>query len=212
VKSTVLPGKASDDSKFKDYFEYQRAARDDPVASHAGHSSRRGGRRAAVARGGAGRGDHRTPHPRDPEGRRAAQQLTLVATDAYKRILAPPSKSSCAWSSRRAPTTRRSRSSVAISSSCSLPRRPASARGGTRPGLPHRVSRSPWSVPPAPWCTPTRCTCIRKTASPAPFARWRPGSPRAHRHRQRDGEPRNGDAGQGGAARTRCTARRRSSW
>jgi uncharacterized protein len=87
VKSTVVKEKKSDDSKFKDYFEYS-----EPLGTIPSH------RMLAIRRGEAeGELIWRVEPPldeinaritRDVTGdRKATQQLTLVATDAYKRLL-----------------------------------------------------------------------------------------------------------------------------
>ncbi|MCC7322841.1 MAG: RNA-binding transcriptional accessory protein [Gemmatimonadaceae bacterium] len=88
VKSTVLPGKASDASKFKDYFEFSESL--GTIPSHRMLAIRRGEAEEELM--------WRIEAPVEAiitrltreilEGRRAAQQLTLAATDAYKRILA----------------------------------------------------------------------------------------------------------------------------
>jgi uncharacterized protein len=89
VRSTVLPGKASDASKFKDYFDYR-----EPLGTIPSH------RMLAIRRGEAEEElGWRIEAPADAivarltreltEGRRATQQLTLVAADAHKRLLAP---------------------------------------------------------------------------------------------------------------------------
>ncbi|MFP5355668.1 MAG: Tex-like N-terminal domain-containing protein, partial [Gemmatimonadota bacterium] len=88
VTSTVQPGKATDASKFKDYFDYR-----EPLGTIPSH------RMLAIRRGEAE--DElmwRIEAPVDAitarltrevlDGRRATQQLTLVAADAYKRLLA----------------------------------------------------------------------------------------------------------------------------
>ncbi|GMV11773.1 MAG TPA: Tex family protein [Gemmatimonadaceae bacterium] len=88
VRSTVQPGKASDASKFKDYFDYS-----EPLGSIPSH------RMLAIRRGEAEEElIWRIEAPVDAittrltreilDGRRATQQLTLVAGDAYKRLLA----------------------------------------------------------------------------------------------------------------------------
>lgn len=88
VRSTVPPGKASDASKFKDYFDYS-----EPLGSIPSH------RMLAIRRGEAEEELlWRIEAPSDAivarlvreltDGRRATQQLTQVAADAYKRLLA----------------------------------------------------------------------------------------------------------------------------
>ncbi|MEP7380430.1 MAG: Tex family protein [Gemmatimonadota bacterium] len=87
VKSLVQPGKASDASKFKDYFEYS-----EPLGSIPSH------RMLAIRRGEAEEELlWRIEAPADAivarltrellDSRGAIQQLTLVAADAYKRLL-----------------------------------------------------------------------------------------------------------------------------
>lgn len=89
VRSTVLADKKRDDSKFKDYFDYS-----EPLASIPSH------RMLAIRRGEAeGELSWKIEAPiedivprlvRETIGnRRAVQQLTLAAQDAYKRIIAP---------------------------------------------------------------------------------------------------------------------------
>ena len=89
VKSSVIPEKRRDDSKFKDYFEYSEAR--GSIPSH---------RMLAIRRGEAeGELFWRVDAPveeihgrlvREVAGsRRAVRQLTLVATDSYKRLLSP---------------------------------------------------------------------------------------------------------------------------
>jgi len=88
VRSTVQPGKASDASKFKDYFDYS-----EPLGSIPSH------RMLAIRRGEAEEElMWRIEAPAEAivarlvrelvDARSATQQLTLVATDAYKRLLA----------------------------------------------------------------------------------------------------------------------------
>ena len=89
VKSSVMTGKASDDSKYKDYFDYAESL--GTIPSH----------RMLAIRRGETEGDllWRVEAPveeitarmvREVIGHRtASQQLTLVATDAYKRLLSP---------------------------------------------------------------------------------------------------------------------------
>ncbi len=90
VKSTVQKGKDDEASKFKDYFDYS-----EPLGSIPSH------RMLAIRRGEAEEVlQWRIEAPvesitarltREVVGnRRAVQQLTLVATDAYKRLLATP--------------------------------------------------------------------------------------------------------------------------
>ncbi len=88
VKSVVMTGKASDASRFKDYFEYEEAL--GTIPSH---------RMLAIRRGEAeGELQWQVVAPAEQivarllreigEPRRATSQLTLVAADAYKRLLA----------------------------------------------------------------------------------------------------------------------------
>jgi len=89
VRSTVLPGKASDASKFKDYFDFGEAL--GTIPSHRMLAIRRGEAEEELL--------WRVEAPAEAivmrmvrevtAGRRAPQQLTLVANDAYKRLLAP---------------------------------------------------------------------------------------------------------------------------
>ena len=88
VKSNVIKDKATDDSKFKDYFEYSEAITSIP--SH---------RMLAIRRGETeGQLQWKIEAPVDEinarlaretvDARKATQQLTLAAADAYKRIIA----------------------------------------------------------------------------------------------------------------------------
>ena len=88
VRSAVIKDKAADDSKFKDYFEYS-----EPITTIPSH------RMLAIRRGEAeGQLQWRIEAPvdeisarlaRETVGdRRAVQQLTIAAADAYKRIIA----------------------------------------------------------------------------------------------------------------------------
>lgn len=89
VKSMVAEGKARDDSKFKDYFEYSEAL--GTIPSHRMLAIRRGETEGELL--------WRVEAPVDVINgrlanevvgqRKATAQLTLVATDAYKRLLAP---------------------------------------------------------------------------------------------------------------------------
>jgi uncharacterized protein len=89
VRSTAIAGKEKEVSKFQDYYDYSEPLRDMP--SHRILAIRRGEAEgfltwtvvAPVEEIGAGL-DRRIVAPR-----RAAAQLRLVATDAYKRLLAP---------------------------------------------------------------------------------------------------------------------------
>lgn len=89
VKSTVLAEKRSDESKFKDYFDYS-----EPLGAIPSH------RMLAIRRGEAeGELMWRIEAPSEDitarltrevsDARRATAQLSLVAADAYKRLLAP---------------------------------------------------------------------------------------------------------------------------
>ena len=89
VKSSVLAEKRSDESKFKDYFEFSESL--GTIPSHRMLAIRRGETEGELL--------WRVEAPVEElnarlatevvGSRRAAQQLTLVATDAYKRLLAP---------------------------------------------------------------------------------------------------------------------------
>ncbi|MBL0171602.1 MAG: RNA-binding transcriptional accessory protein [Gemmatimonadaceae bacterium] len=89
VKSSVIPEKRSDDSKFKDYFEYTEAL--GTIPSHRMLAIRRGEAEGELFwRVEAPVEEIQARMARDVTGtRRAVQQLTLVATDAYKRLLSP---------------------------------------------------------------------------------------------------------------------------
>ncbi|BAH37058.1 MAG TPA: RNA-binding transcriptional accessory protein [Gemmatimonas aurantiaca] len=89
VKSTVLAEKKSDESKFKDYFEFSESL--GTIPSHRMLAIRRGETEGELL--------WRVEAPVDEinarlageviGSRKATQQLTLVAADAYKRLLAP---------------------------------------------------------------------------------------------------------------------------
>ena len=89
VRSTVLTGKASDESKFKDYFDYSEAL--GTIPSHRMLAIRRGETEEELM--------WRVEAPvtdinarltsEITTGRRATSQLGLVAPDCYRRILAP---------------------------------------------------------------------------------------------------------------------------
>lgn len=89
VKSMVIAEKKSDDSKFKDYFEYAESL--GTIPSHRMLAIRRGETEGELLwRVEAPVEELNTRLSREVVGtRRATQQLTLVATDAYKRLLAP---------------------------------------------------------------------------------------------------------------------------
>lgn len=89
IKSTVLAEKKSDDSKFKDYFDYAEAL--GTIPSHRMLAIRRGETEGELLwRVEAPVEELQTRLASEVIGsRRAAAQLTLVATDAYKRLLAP---------------------------------------------------------------------------------------------------------------------------
>ncbi len=88
VRSSVQPGEARDDSKFKDYFDYNEPL--GTIPSHRMLAIRRGEAEGALL--------WRIEAPAEAivarltremlDGRNAATQLTLVAADAYKRLLA----------------------------------------------------------------------------------------------------------------------------
>ncbi len=88
VRSSVQPGEARDDSKFKDYFDYNEPL--GTIPSHRMLAIRRGEAEGALL--------WRIEAPAEAivarltrellDGRSAAAQLTLVAADAYKRLLA----------------------------------------------------------------------------------------------------------------------------
>ncbi|MEO6447401.1 MAG: Tex family protein [Gemmatimonadaceae bacterium] len=88
VRSSVLPGKASDASKYKDYFDYSEPL--GGIPSHRMLAIRRGEAEEELL--------WRIEAPAEAitarltrdltDGRRATRQLSLVAADAYKRLLA----------------------------------------------------------------------------------------------------------------------------
>lgn len=89
VKSSVLADKKSDESKFKDYFEFSEAL--GTIPSHRMLAIRRGETEGELLwRVEAPVEDINAKLATEVIGsRKAVQQLTLVAADAYKRLLAP---------------------------------------------------------------------------------------------------------------------------
>jgi uncharacterized protein len=89
VKSTVIAEKKSDDSKFKDYFEFSESL--GTIPSHRMLAIRRGETEGELIwRVEAPVEEINARLAREVIGdRKAAQQLTLVAADAYKRLLSP---------------------------------------------------------------------------------------------------------------------------
>jgi uncharacterized protein len=89
VKSSVMTGKASDESKFKDYFDYAESL--GTIPSHRMLAIRRGETEGELMwRVEAPLEEINARMARDVTGSRtASQQLTLVAADAYKRLLSP---------------------------------------------------------------------------------------------------------------------------
>ena len=89
VKSTVIADKKQDDSKFKDYFEYAEPLA--TIPSHRMLAIRRGETEGELLwRVEAPVDDINARLAREVTGtRRATHQLALVASEAYKRILAP---------------------------------------------------------------------------------------------------------------------------
>jgi len=89
VKSSVLTDKRSDDSKFKDYFDFSESL--GTIPSHRMLAIRRGETEGELLwRVEAPVEDLTARLTREAIGeRKATTQLTLVATDAYKRLLAP---------------------------------------------------------------------------------------------------------------------------
>ncbi|HYW31591.1 MAG TPA: Tex family protein [Gemmatimonas sp.] len=89
VKSTVLSDKASDDSKFKDYFDFSEPL--GTIPSHRMLAIRRGETEGELLwRVEAPVEDITARLAREVIGeRRATAQLTLVAADAYRRLLSP---------------------------------------------------------------------------------------------------------------------------
>jgi len=89
VKSTVLTDKASDDSKFKDYFDFSESL--GTIPSHRMLAIRRGETEGELLwRVEAPLDDINARLAREVIGpRKANEQLTLVAADCYRRILAP---------------------------------------------------------------------------------------------------------------------------
>ncbi len=88
VKSAVLPDKASEASRFKDYFDFEEAL--GTIPSHRMLAIRRGEAEGELQWHIAAPAEQITTRlTREvTEGRRAAALLTLVAADAYKRLLA----------------------------------------------------------------------------------------------------------------------------
>jgi uncharacterized protein len=89
VRSTVMTGKARDDSKFKDYFDFSESL--GTIPSHRMLAIRRGETEEELLwRIEAPVEEITARLARDVVGsRKAGQQLTAVAADAYKRLLAP---------------------------------------------------------------------------------------------------------------------------
>lgn len=89
VKSSVIAEKKSDESKFKDYFEFSESL--GTIPSHRMLAIRRGETEGELLwRIEAPVEDINTRLQQEVIGRRkAVQQLTLVCTDTYKRLLAP---------------------------------------------------------------------------------------------------------------------------
>lgn len=89
VKSMVIAEKKSDDSKFRDYFEYAEAL--GTIPSHRMLAIRRGETEGELLwRVEAPLEEIQARLAREVTGaRRAVQQLALVAADAYKRLLSP---------------------------------------------------------------------------------------------------------------------------
>lgn len=89
VKSSVMTGKASDESKFKDYFDYAESL--GTIPSHRMLAIRRGETEGDLMwRVEAPLEEITARLAREVTGdRQASQQLTMVATDAYKRLLSP---------------------------------------------------------------------------------------------------------------------------
>jgi uncharacterized protein len=89
VKSTVLADKKHDDSKYKDYFDYAEGL--GTIPSHRMLAIRRGETEGELMWRVEAPVDELTARlNREVVGtRKAAQQLTLVAADAYKRLLSP---------------------------------------------------------------------------------------------------------------------------
>ena len=136
---------------------------------------------------------------------RAPAQLALVGAGRVQAAArARRSRSSCASSSRRAPTRRRSRSSARTSSSCCSPAGRRARRLGLDPGFRTGVKVAVVSRTGALRRTPTRCTCTRRTASPASLLRARRAARRGARSRSATARRR--------ARPRRSCARRCASW
>ncbi len=89
VKSSVMTGKASDESKFKDYFDFSESL--GTIPSHRMLAIRRGETEGDLLwRIEAPVEELTAKLTHDVQGsRRATQQLALVAAEAYKRLLSP---------------------------------------------------------------------------------------------------------------------------
>jgi len=89
VKSSVMTGKASDESKFKDYFDFSESL--GTIPSHRMLAIRRGETEGDLLWRIEAPVDELTAKlAHDVQGsRRATQQLALVAAEAYKRLLSP---------------------------------------------------------------------------------------------------------------------------
>ena len=199
--------------RFKDYFDF-----DEPLGTIPSH------RMLAIRRGEAeGELQWQVEAPAEQitgrltrevtEGRRGTGQLALVAADAYKRLLAVGDRGGAA---RGAQDARRRRGHHHLRAQ---PRAAAAlvtgrreARDRLRSRLPHRReggggerhggARAHRHAVPAPGGPLRRCRARDGAALHT----------RAHRHRQRHRQPRDGDAREGGAPRARPAARRRWWW
>jgi uncharacterized protein len=144
VKSSVMTGKASDESKFKDYFDYSESL--GTIPSHRMLAIRRGETEGELMwRVEAPVEEINARIAREVTGtRKASQQLTLVAADAYKRLLSPAIEVEL----RVELKTRADDEAITIFGR----------------NLEQLLLSSPARR--VRWCTPTRCICIKKTGLP----------------------------------------------
>jgi uncharacterized protein len=89
VRSTVMPGKEVEAAKYRDYFDYREPM--ETIPSHRVLAVRRGESEGMLAWTIEAPADDIRAHIERTllDGRRASEQLTLVARDAYRRLIAP---------------------------------------------------------------------------------------------------------------------------
>jgi uncharacterized protein len=89
VRSTLMVGKEAEAAKYRDYFDYREPM--DTIPSHRVLAVRRGESEGMLAWTIEAPADDIRAHIERTvlDGRRASEQLTLVARDAYRRLIAP---------------------------------------------------------------------------------------------------------------------------